>query len=249
MTHSFNVEIAQKYGMNAAVIFNNIFYWCEHNRANGRNEHDGLYWTYNSRKAFADLFPYLTERQIRTALDKLIEEGLIVTGNYNTDPRDRTTWYAVTKLGYCIGHESPMQVTSESNASDMEVQPLPNSKPTVVKPTVINEGEARAQEPFSPPTVEQAQAYADSIGYTGFNAEAFVNHYAAKGWRVSGSPMMDWRAMVRVWRARDGQFTQARAAPANPALDYQQRDYNAEDWDAWFAENERRMAELYGGTG
>lgn len=247
MTHSFNVEIAQKYGMNAAVIFNNIFYWCEHNRANGKHEHDGLFWTYNSRKAFADLFPYMTERQIRTALDKLISEGLIVTGNYNTDPRDRTNWYAVTKVGYCIGHESPMQVTSMSNAMDLEVQPLPDSKPQMENPD-INESGAREDDDFVP-TVEQAKEYADSIGYTGFNAEAFVNHYAAKGWRSGGSPIVDWRAMVRVWRARDGQFTQPRAAPANPALEYPQRDYEAEDWDAWFAESERRMAEICGGTG
>ena len=88
----------------------------------------------------------------------------------------------------------------------------------------INESGARAQEPLSPPTVDEAQAYADSIGYTGFNAEAFVNHYAAKGWRSGGSSIVDWRAMVRVWRARDGQFTQPRAAPSNPALNYQQRD-------------------------
>lgn len=225
MTHSFDVEIARKYGMNVAVIFNNIFYWCEHNRANGKHEHDGLYWTYNSRKAFAELFPYLTERQIRTALDKLIEEGLIVTGNFNADPRDRTNWYAVTKLGYCIGHESPMQVTSESNASDLEVQPLPDSKPTVIKPTVENESEARAQE--NPPTIREAQIYADGIGYTGFNAEGFVAYYAARGWRVNGSPIIDWRAMVRAWRARDQQFTQARAAPSQ---DYQQREYRDEDF-------------------
>jgi hypothetical protein len=225
MTHSFNVEIAQEYGMNAAVIFNNIFYWCEHNRANGKHEHDGLFWTYNSRKAFAELFPYLSERQVRTALDKLIEEGLIVTGNYNTDPRDRTTWYAVTKLGYCIGHGSPMQVTSESNASDMEVQPLPDSKPTVVKPTVENVSEARAQD--DPPTVEEANKYAEAIGYTGFNAEGFVAYYAARGWRAGGSPIIDWRAMVRAWRARDGQFTQARAAPSQ---DYAQREYRDEDF-------------------
>ena len=137
-----------------------------------------------------------------------------------------------------------MQVTSMSNAMDLEVQPLPDSKPQMENPD-INESGAREDDDFAP-TVEQAKEYADSIGYTGFNAEAFVNHYAAKGWRSGGSPIVDWRAMVRVWRARDGQFTQARAAPA---LDYQQRDYEAEDWDAWFAESERRMAEICGGTG
>ena len=244
MTHSFDVQIAEKYGINAAIIFQNIYYWCEHNRANCRNEHDGLFWTYNSSKAFSELFPYMTQRQVKYALQKLVSEGLIVIGNYNTDTRDRTNWYAVTKVGYCIVQNCQMHGTNLSNALDTDVQPLPDSKPQMENPD-INESGAREDDDFAP-TVEQAKEYADSIGYTGFNAEAFVNHYAAKGWRSGGSPIVDWRAMVRVWRARDGQFTQARAAPA---LDYQQRDYNAEDWDAWFAENERRMAELYGGAG
>lgn len=225
MTHSFDVQIAEKYGVNAAIIFQNIYYWCEHNRANGRNEHDGLFWTYNSRKAFAELFPYLSERQIKTALDKLVEDGLIAVGRFNDDNRDRTLWYAVTKVGYCILQNRDLHMAEMSNANDENVRPLPDNKPQIENPDV-NESGAREDDDFVP-TVEQAQAYADSIGYTGFNAEAFVNHYAAKGWRSGGTPIVDWRAMVRVWRARDGQFTQARAAPA---LDYAQREYHDEDF-------------------
>lgn len=225
MTHTFDVEIARRYGMNAAVIFQNILYWCDHNRTNGRNEHDGLWWTYNSNRAFAEQFPYMTMNQVRYAIDKLAEAGLIVTGNYNTDPRDRTTWYAVTKLGYCICENSQMDVGTVPNATENIPKALPDSKPQMENPD-INESGARADDDFVP-TVEQAKEYADSIGYAGFNAEAFVNHYAAKGWRSGGSPIVDWRAMVRVWRARDGQFTQTRAAPA---LDYAQRECREEDF-------------------
>ena len=224
MTHTFDVEIARRYGMNAAVIFQNILYWCDHNRANGRNEHDGLWWTYNSNRAFAEQFPYMTMNQVRYAIDKLIEAGLIVTGKYNTDPRDRTTWYAVTKLGYCICENSQMDVGTVPNAFENNPEPLPDSKPQMENPDV-NESGARAQE--DPPTVEEAKEYAEAIGYTGFNAEGFVAYYAARGWRAGGSPIIDWRAMVRAWRARDSQFTQARAAPSQ---DYQQREYRDEDF-------------------
>lgn len=210
--------------MNAAVIFQNILYWCDHNRANGRNEHDGLWWTYNSNRAFAEQFPYMTMNQVRYAIDKLIEAGLIVTGKYNTDPRDRTTWYAVTKLGYCICENSQMDVGTVPNAFENNPEPLPDSKPQMVNPDV-NESEARAQD--DPPTAQSAKEYAEAIGYTGFNAEGFVAYYAARGWRAGGSPIIDWRAMVRAWRARDGQFTQARAAPSQ---DYAQREYHDEDF-------------------
>lgn len=99
MFHMFDTEIATRYGINAAVIFQNIAFWCNHSRANGTNYFDGLYWTYNSVKAFQDLFPYLGKSQISSALQKLLDEGLIVKGNYNKVAYDRTAWYAVTEFG------------------------------------------------------------------------------------------------------------------------------------------------------
>lgn len=96
MEHSFDVDIAKRFGVNAAIIFKNIYHWVEKNRANEKNCYDGRYWTYNSIKAFHELFPYLSEKQIRTAINVLIDGGAIVTGNYNKQPYDRTLWYSVT---------------------------------------------------------------------------------------------------------------------------------------------------------
>lgn len=92
--HSFDPNIAQQVGVNAAVIYQNIVWWCQKNAANGHNERDGRHWTYNSLSAWAQLFPYMTAKQIRTALEKLEEEGLIVTGFFNDQSFDRTKWYS-----------------------------------------------------------------------------------------------------------------------------------------------------------
>ncbi|MBR5299836.1 MAG: hypothetical protein IKU36_06265 [Bacteroidales bacterium] len=94
MINAFDTEVAQDVGMAAAVLYKNIQYWCEKNRANGMNEHDGLFWTYNSLKAFRELFPYMSEKTIRRALEKLEENGYIKVGCFNEDARDRTRWYA-----------------------------------------------------------------------------------------------------------------------------------------------------------
>ena len=94
MINSFDAGIAQDVGMAAAVLYKNIQYWCEKNRANGMNEHDGFFWTYNSQKAFRDLFPYLSEKTIRRSLEKLEKKGYIKVGCFNEDARDRTKWYA-----------------------------------------------------------------------------------------------------------------------------------------------------------
>lgn len=46
-------------------------------------------------KAFASYFPELTEKQVRTALEKLIQANLIESANFNKTGYDRTLWYSL----------------------------------------------------------------------------------------------------------------------------------------------------------
>lgn len=143
MVHCFDVEIAEKYGVNAAIILYNFNFWIEKNKADEMNCYDGNYWTYASKKSLSASFPYLTERQIRTALDKLREDGILVAGNYNKNPYDKTNWYSITekgtsmlqkspidvtelKKGTSIGLESPTSETKKSDRLDFKVQPIPD---------------------------------------------------------------------------------------------------------------------------
>lgn len=124
MDHSFNINVAKKLGIASAVILNNLYWWIDKNRANDKHFHDGYYWTYNSRKAFVEQFPYLTERQIEYALRKLIDGGYVITGNYNKASFDRTLWYAITKEGYCILQNCEMEETKVLNANNRNVEPM-----------------------------------------------------------------------------------------------------------------------------
>lgn len=129
MEHSFNIFIAERYGIPSAVLLKNIYFWIEKNRANETNFYDGYYWTYNSKKAFAELFPYLNPRQIDYALQKLIEDDVLITGNYNKVAYDRTLWYAITKKGYSILQNCEMDATKSGNGNPENEQPIPNNKP------------------------------------------------------------------------------------------------------------------------
>lgn len=123
--HSFDPEVAEKVGLAAAVIYQNIAWWCEKNAANEKHIHEGRAWTYNSMAAFSALFPYLTAKQIRDALQVLRDSGLVVTGNFNSDPRDRTLWYSIS---------GQLHLPSGANATAPEGRPLPDSKPSLSKP-------------------------------------------------------------------------------------------------------------------
>lgn len=129
MIHNFDTEIAEKYGLLESILLNHIYYWIEKNRANGLNFYDGTYWTYNSTRAFNELFPYVSERQIKNALKHLREEGILLTGNYNKSTYDRTLWYALSKKGLSIVQKCPMENVQEDNGMVDNVPPIPDNKP------------------------------------------------------------------------------------------------------------------------
>lgn len=105
MQHSFDIDLAVEFGVLEAVIINNLDFWISKNEANEVNFHDGRYWTFNSVRAFQELFPYATDRKIANALKKLEDCGVIMTGNFNKNPIDRTTWYTFTDYGMRIVHD------------------------------------------------------------------------------------------------------------------------------------------------
>lgn len=94
MNHIFDVEHARLYGLPEAVMISNFQFWIAKNRANKENQREGRTWTYNTIKAFTDLFPYLSTGQIRRTLDRLVELKVLVTGTFNERAVDRTKWYA-----------------------------------------------------------------------------------------------------------------------------------------------------------
>ena len=99
MNHSFNVEVATKYGMLEAVLLENINFWVAKNKANEKNFYDGFYWTYNSITALSKLFPYASRATIFRALHNLEDDLLIIAGNYNKVASDKTKCFNFTKKG------------------------------------------------------------------------------------------------------------------------------------------------------
>ena len=120
MVHFFDVAIAKEYGVNAAILLQNIQYWVAHNKANEKCFYEGRYWTYNSVKAFKELFPYLSEYQIGGALNKLLDDGILVKGNFNKSGMDRTSWYSLTDKGQML-----VDGNIEPNATKPEDLPNP----------------------------------------------------------------------------------------------------------------------------
>ena len=126
MNHSFNVEIATKYGMLEAVLLENINFWITKNKANDKNFYDGFYWTYNSITALSKLFPYASRATIFRALNNLEDAGLVIAGNHNKRTSDKTKWYALTKAGELLLNGTESNITSETTPFQNETTSFQN---------------------------------------------------------------------------------------------------------------------------
>ena len=144
MIHVFDTDVAKKYGVNAAIILQNIAYWIIQNEANETNFYDGRYWTFNSKRAYGELFPYMSAKQIRTAIEKLIEDGVLVTGNYNKLAYDRTAWYSLTEKGKSICRIGQMEQPQKANGFPPEGKPIPDINLNVT--SVVTSGKKKERK-------------------------------------------------------------------------------------------------------
>lgn len=215
MYHSFNIEIATKYGIAAATILNHLHFWIKKNEANGDNFHDGLYWTYCSREGFEKLFPYLSARQIDYAVKKLVDGGIVITGNFNKSTYDRTLWYAITKVGYCILQNCEMEDTNLSNGNDKIVKPIPDIEAEDIEAKDnITTSRAREDDDFSveeeSTPSKQSATNSDITAFTRFIEKWHINTGALDNYSAGKISGIDWDA-VSEWVAKSSYLQQQKA--------------------------------------
>ena len=100
MNHKYkllNTEIARLCGTNAAVVAAQL--WDTQSNPDAAFYIDGYPWIRASYKRITAYLPFLTVHMVRTAVKKLIREGVIKVGEYNDSSFDRTHSYAFTSYG------------------------------------------------------------------------------------------------------------------------------------------------------
>lgn len=121
--HYFDTAIAADVGINAALVFEHIKFWIQHNEKTGKNLKEGKHWMYSTQKELSEQFEYLSVKQVRTALAKLEDAGYIIKGNFNRSGYDRTCWYA-------LGEKAPQEQeqTADQEVRTPEIAPVPEQQ-------------------------------------------------------------------------------------------------------------------------
>ena len=152
MEHSFNIKIAQKYGVNAAIVLRHLQFWIIKNKTHGKHLHDARTWTYYSVSAFTEIFPYLSRKQVRRSLQILIDQRVILKGDYNKHKNTKTSWYAfVDEISF-----APEGKPNKSSSAPEGKPVAPEGKPVAPegKP-VAPEGKPLSDNNTDKPTDEE----------------------------------------------------------------------------------------------
>lgn len=219
MIFSFDEEVAKEVGVNAAIIMDKFTWWIRQNEANERNFYDGRYWTYNSTKALTSMFPFFNAKQIGRILKKLINDGYLMTGNYNKIAFDRTLWYALTDKGERLMKDKEMHFPKVENEKSQkwEMRNPENGKPIPVStsntPPIKTDSSVSADTPttppkkpkkkFVPPSYEEVKAYIDEKRLN-VDAQKFFDYYEAGDWHDgNGKAVKSWKQKCLTWDKHD----------------------------------------------
>ena len=229
--HYFDVDVAKRCGVNAAILLSDIQYWCERSKGDPAHLREGRVWMWSSQEAFVQRHPYLSRDTVRESIKRLSDDGLILVMR---PLRNGKFWYST------IG-ENPTTVVGEIPTSDGENPtsgcgnpPTDGENPTTVVgeislPTTIHYKRERIENTIennrvyvggnsnvSPPhvvvrgedeniihpTIDQAREYARAAGLR-VDAEAFVRANEAAGWKdAQGRPIRNWKLWLQGYAAK-----------------------------------------------
>lgn len=127
--HSFDADLAAELkSIDLAVLVHHFQFWIRHNAATQKNFIDGKSWTYQSLKDIAAHFPYWSVKQVERLLNKLVEAEILIKGNHNTSPYDRTVWYAFKdEEKFSISRNREIDFPKSGNQNPEIGTPIPDS--------------------------------------------------------------------------------------------------------------------------
>jgi DnaD/phage-associated family protein len=84
-------SLAQKVGLNEAIIIQQIHYWIQ----KSKHVHEERLWIFNTYDDWKEQFPFWSISTIRRSIAKLEKLGFLFIGNFNRSPIDQTKWYSI----------------------------------------------------------------------------------------------------------------------------------------------------------
>lgn len=127
--HSFDIDLAAELkSVELAIMVHHFQYWIRHNAVTGKNYEEGRTWTYQTLKDIAGHFVYWSVKQVERFLNRLVELKILIKGNFNKSPYDRTVWYAFeNEKKFAISRNREIEIPESGNQDPQIGTPIPDN--------------------------------------------------------------------------------------------------------------------------
>lgn len=210
LEHHFPPLIAEKYGVNAAIFLRDIYHWCETNRNNEENFHEGRWWTYQTILGLCRRHTYWTKNQMEHIIRTCKEKGALLSGHFSENQFDRTCWYALTDEALAL-FASPCSLSEISEMESKEITPVSRKNQKCYKDN--NKTENKAKNPIAPCANDPDWAMFDR--FWALYPKKKGKEQARRAWKKLDPDMELCRAMSAAlkrdrnswaWRKQSGEF-------------------------------------------
>ena len=188
MKYWFDGDDAQRWGLPAAAVVAHIVYWIE------RNEHEtGRPCITQTIKQMRHYIPFLSEKQIRAALVKLVDGGVLARERNGFDP----------VYTYCLIDKREITATKGQSADVQKVNHVIDKRDISTYRNNKTEEKTNGRElEYQRPTEQDVIDYLTDRGAGDLAptlGPAFWNYYEANGWMVNGTPIAKWKPKANQW--------------------------------------------------
>lgn len=189
--HSFDIAIASIVGVNKAIILKEVMGWCEQNRRNGRNLHEGEYWTYNTAEAYAAKFPYMKAKSIARWMNELVAKKWLFKGQFGKAGYDRTLSHRVNRSKYLkalqtfISQNEECISQNEETITSLSLNPEPKKLKLLIVAPELDDITKMIKEKLSklPKTTTPDE-------WAKWEANSFFNYWEGKKWKDKGKSIV-----------------------------------------------------------
>lgn len=167
----------------------------------------------------------------------VFESGVIVIKhwkmhNYIQSDRYKPTDYVEEKALLGIKADKAYTLDSQKAVYGLDTECIQNvsvGKDRLGKDRLGKDKNNSGVKKFTPPSLEEVQAYITEKNYTGFTAEEWINFYEAKNWYIGKNKMVNWKSAVNTWGLKERRKATEKPKTTNKFNQIAQNDY---DFDA-----------------
>jgi hypothetical protein len=185
----FEIEDAQRWGLPAAAVLSHLRYWIE------RNEHEtGRPCVTQTVQKMGEYLPFLSAKQIRRSLVKLVDGGVLERERNGFDP----------VYTYCLIDEREIREPKGTSADDQKGHHVMTQRDISTYRNNKTEEKTHTREEleYQRPTEQEVIQYMEDRGAHELAATlgpSFWNYYEANGWMVNGTPIAKWKPKANQW--------------------------------------------------